>query len=300
MSKSFLERKIKEKNYQNSDRLIKLVREIELESILSNSIKQIEQDIIDGNFDSLVVKSGFILTNINTRLGKLNDIEKKKDLEYLLSDLFVEYLKQVELLENGDQTLLKIQENLELACAIGGFNYQELSSLLRIEKATTTQQKKILQQGEITLQNHEITLQREQKKFYYYDWNRDDTYSIDEFANSLYKKGVIYSVREFKRMFKTVTDKFSVRCNPDKKDLLLVIFDILKHSEIITPRGISGHFAPLNMYAVDDNNYILFEKDLNQVHRDLKRNECNYKKIKKKAEKIVAPFYIEDGTMEPQ
>lgn len=291
MSKSFLERKIEEK-YQDSDRLIKLVREIELEIILSNSIEQIEQDISNNHFDSLVTKSGFILTNINTRLGKLNDAKKKKDLEYLISDLFVEYLEQVALLENGDQTLLKIQENLKIACGIGEFNYQELSSLLRIEKAATIQHKKILQQDEVTLQHHKITLQREQKKFYYYDWNRDDTYSIDEFANSLYKKNIIFSVKEFKRMFKPVTDKFSVRCNPEKKDLLLVIFDVLKVLGIITPREISGHFAPLNFYAVDNNNDILFKKSPNQIHKNLKRNKRKYQKIKEKAEKIVNPYHI--------
>lgn len=265
---TFIQKKIEEK-YHNSVELIALLTEFQLEEILNKAILQIETKFQAENVSELPKLSGIILNEINSNLSKLSDPEKKKKLEYLLSDIFQGYLDQILERENSIEVLSEIQSNMVTACEYGGYDFKKLSSYFNIEK-------------------HQILLPKSSTKQIYYSWN-GKLEELDELSKDLFNMKIILSVKEFKKLFKPISGSISVHCNKEKVDMLIILFQVLKERSLITPKGKgnSGHFAPFVQHSVDKDGFFLIQNSANKEHEKLKRNKARYQELKEKIENLV-------------
>lgn len=269
MPLSKLEKKIKD-SYSDSNFLISIIRKIDLEASLNRMIDLIETALFDNNTSKVKAISGVILNEINTKIGKIKDLDEKKKIEYLLADIFQEYIENIAYQENGKNILIQINENLKSTCDLLGYDYNAFSKIFNIDKHII------------------LTPQRKNLNQLHYEWI-GKSIEIDEIAKDIYDKKWIYSVKEFKRLFKPVTGNLQIRCNREKKKELLLLFHILKEKGLIRPigKGNSGHFAPFVKYAIDNEEKYLFEKAANKFHDSIKRKESEYSAIKRKVEGIV-------------
>ncbi|CAG0988943.1 hypothetical protein FLAV_02193 [Flavobacteriales bacterium] len=263
-----IEKKIKDK-YEHADNLIDLIREFQLENVINQAIHQIELKLTGGKITDLPKLSGIILNDINSYVSKITDTEKKKQIEYLLGDIFQDYLTEILQSKNSESVLTEIQANIQAACEYRGYDYEKLSSFLNIEKK-------------------QILLPKQNQRSIYYDWN-GELQELDELARDICDMRLILSVKEFKKLFKPVSGHLSVKCYRENIDKLLILFQVLKESCLITPKGKgnSGHFAPFVQYSVDKDGNFLIEKSANKEHEKLKRNASRYDKLHKKMESVV-------------
>lgn len=263
-----IEKIIKDK-YENADKLIDLIREYHIESVINQAIQQIESKFKDGKISDLPKLSGLILNDINFYISKITDPEKKKPIEYLLGDIFQDYLNEISKNKSFQSILTEIQSNIQAACEYRGYDYEKLSSFLNIKK-------------------HQVLLPKHNIRNIFYDWN-GELYELDELARNIYDMKLILSVKEFKRLFKPVYGNLSIRCNREHIDKLLILFQVLKETCLITPKGKgnSGHFAPFIQYSVDKDGNFLIEKSANKEHEKLKRNASKYVKLREKMEAVV-------------
>jgi hypothetical protein len=269
MPKSKLEKKITE-YYSNSDYLISLLRKIDLESTINKAISKIERALITKDSNSIVSISGIVLSSINSKLTSLKSDNDKKSIEYLLADIFQDYMDSIAQLQNGQEILSQINDNLKDTCELHGFDHSAMLKIFNIEK-------------------HIVLLPKSKtNKRLYYKW-KGQLEELDELTRDIYDKKWIYSVKEFKRLFKPIEGSLQVRCNKDKKDELLLLFHVLKEYCLIQPKGKnnSGHFTPFVTYAIDNEEKFLFEKAINKHHEKMKRKLAEYEVLKGGIESIV-------------
>ncbi|MFN8208953.1 MAG: hypothetical protein U0T82_16325 [Bacteroidales bacterium] len=259
--------KIISDKYANANELISLIQEFKLIDIINNAIEQVSIKFINGQIEDLPRLSGIILNDINSYLCRIKDMGKKKKIEYLLSDVFQDFLYEIEKHPNAKILVNEIQLNMKEACEYSGYNYDIISTYLNLQK-------------------HQILLPKSIQKDIYYNWNGNDK-DLDELAKDLKDMRIINSVKEFKRMFKPIQGHLSVHFNIERYKELLILFQILKEFRLITPKGTSGHFAPLVQYAVDNDGDFLIKKSANKEHEKLKRNKAEYKQLWHKLEEIV-------------
>jgi len=269
MKLSKLETKISE-SYSNADYLISLLRKIDLEKTINAAISKIEDALKTNDSNKIISISGIVLSSINIKLTSISSDNDKKSIEYLLADIFQDYLDSIVHLQNGQEVLSQISENLKNTCELHGYDYSAMIKIFNIEK-------------------HIVLLPKlKVNKSLYYKWN-GQLDELDELVRDIFDKKWIYSVKEFKRLFKPIEGSLQVRCNKDKKDELLLLFQVLKEYCLIQPKGKnnSGHFTPFVTYAIDNEENYLFEKAINKHHDKMKRKMYEYKVLKGRIESIV-------------
>jgi hypothetical protein len=249
--------------YENSNEILELLSKFELENIISNAIEKIEMKIKIKDFEELPKISGIILNEINSKIKNVKDDTEKRKLEYFLSDLFQDYIEQINKLPDSQKILYDLISNIRTACEYNGYNYTELNNLLSLEKQTSV-------------------IKKHTNEFYY-EWLGED-YELDEITRELLDKKYIYSIREFKKLFKPHTGNLYIKFNKIYKDELIVFLQILKEEKLIKPRGKgnSGHFTPFVKYAIDNENKFIIEKNINKEHERIKKNKEKYPLIKEK------------------
>ncbi|MDD2200067.1 MAG: hypothetical protein PHE08_10115 [Bacteroidales bacterium] len=266
---SLLEKKITD-SYSNAEYLIELLRRIDLEKTINVAISKIEDALKTNDSNTIISISGIVLSSINSKLTSLKSDNDKKSIEYLLADIFQDYLNSIAQLQNGQEILAQINENLKNTCDLHGFDHSAMVKIFNIEK-------------------HIVLLPKSKtNKRLYYKWN-GQLEELDELARDIYDKKWIYSVKEFKRLFKPIVGSLQIRCNQNKKDELLLLFHVLKEYCLIQPKGKnnSGHFAPFVTYAIDNEEKFLFEKAINKHHEKMKRKLSEYNVLKGRIESIV-------------
>lgn len=257
-----------ESKYENSNEIIELLLKFSLDKIISNAILQIENKINNGKFDDLPKISGIILNEVNSVIATIKDKEEKTKLEYFLSDIFQDYILQINKLPDSQKIINDLIENIRTACEYRGFNYVELDRLLLLEKQT-----KVIKKFSNEL---------------YYEWLREE-HELDEITRDLIDKKYIYSIKEFKKLFKPHTETLFVKFNREYKDELIILFQLLKEEGLIKPKGkgSSGHFAPFVKYAIDNENKFFIEKPINKEHERIKKNIEKHRNIRAKLLLII-------------
>lgn len=266
---SNLENKIRNA-YGNADELIDLVRKVDLEKSLNIILGKIEAAIQEKNIERIVTIAGPMLSGINSKLGPVANPEEKQKIEYLLADIFEEYLVLISNQSQGQMLLSQVDENLKETCEIAGYDYTALSNLFNIKK-------------------HVILLpQLKINNRHYYEWSGVD-YELDGIIRDIADKKWIYSVKEMKRLFAPVDGSLQIRCDVNKKSELLLLIHLLKEKGLILPKGKgnSGHFKPFCTYAVDNDGNFLFKNAVNKFHHRLKSRSSSYEGLRAKALKVI-------------
>jgi len=267
--RSKLEKRI-EQSYMNATEIVSLLQKYDFEIFITNTIDQLDSIFSDKKLNQLPILSAIILTKVNEILSKIQNKKDKTNLKYILSDLFESYFRGLNDNSIPTNILEEVIKELRTTCQLAGYEYNELERLLNLEKHIA------LRPISPSKQNRNL----------YYDWHGKD-YELDELSRDLYDKRIILSVKEFKKIFKQIEEPFSFRCNSEKKSELLLIFQILKMECLITPKGLSGHFAPLVKYAVDNDGIFLFKKAPNKIHELMKRNKAKYYELKGKYTNMI-------------
>lgn len=252
---------ILDSKYENSNEIFELLQKFNLDKVISNAILQIESKIKNDKFDDLPKISGIILNDVNSVIANVTDKEEKTKLEYLLSDIFQDYIQQINRLPNSQSIIKELIENIRTACEYRGYNFFELDKLLQLEKET-----KLIKKFSNEL---------------YYEWLREE-HELDEIIRDLIDKKYIYSIKEFKKLFRPHTETLYIKFNKIYKDELIIFFHLLKEEQLAKPRGKgnSGHFAPFVKYAIDNENNFLIEKPINKEHERIKKNKEKYQQTK--------------------
>ena len=83
------------KNYQNSKDLYSLLIKYNLDNTIIKAIVSINGKLNGNEFKELPKISGIILNDINGIISKIRNDNEKKKIEYLLSDIFQDYIKNI-------------------------------------------------------------------------------------------------------------------------------------------------------------------------------------------------------------
>jgi len=264
--KSLLEKKLLEK-YLDADKHIAIIRKYDFENYINNVFKIIGELKNEKSEKDIISVSNSILTKINEKLKQVSSETDKKTIKYLLSDIFNEYIKELDekLSASFMPTLI---ENLKRTSLLSNYDFSELEKLLQFDFYDTLKPKK-----------------NNNDKRIYYSWNGKE-HQFDELIGDLKDKQIILNRKEFKMLFQSSGNAF-YRGNKEKTDDLLIIFVVLKEMKLIKPKCTSGYFSPLFKYGIDNENNFLFKKQPNKHHELLKRNHHNYNKLKGKYEKWI-------------
>jgi len=260
--------------YQNVDELHLLLTKYNLEETINTAIESIDCKMTDNQIQELPKLSGIILNEINSVISNIENIGEKKKIEYLLSDIFQDYINIILTQKKSENIITEIIENLRIACEYRGYDYNILTNVLGLEKITILKSKT-----------------RTKKK--YYEWLKTEG-ELDEISRDLYDKKIIFSVKEFKKLFKPTSDSFYVKFNSKFKDEVIVLFHIFKEEKLIMPKGTSGHFSPLVQYAVDNENNFLINKAINKEHERIKKNSVRHSEIRQKLTIVIEQNLIKN------
>lgn len=261
--------KIVHSKYKNANQILKLVGQKDLLQKVSKAIANVEKKIANGKIADLSRISPLILKDINETLSQISNKEDKREIESILSSLFNDYFEIIAAQENGQQILTELINNLKETSEYYNYDFNELDKILN-------------------LRSRLYLIPNQTTKSIYYEWKGRDN-EIQAIAHDLVSSKTIYSTKEFIRLFKPVEGNLQIRCNPDHRDRLLILFQVLKEDKLISSRGNgnSGHFSPFVKYARDNNGIFLFEKAANKEHAQLKKNMSKYIDLTKKMRDLV-------------
>jgi hypothetical protein len=252
-------------NYQESGSLISLIRKYDLENFLNGTLKEIEKAISESDNKKLLDLSTLSLIKINENLKGINSKEKEQ-LEFLLSEIFQSLMKRID----KSEIITEIQNSLLDACRMIGYDYNILEQMLGLKKIQVLKNRPDFS-----------------KRLPYYIWLGKD-YKIVELFQLLKDKKLIYSIREFKKIFAPINEHFEYIGYKEKISELVLVFSILNEKKLIKTKVQSGHFSPLKMYGVDNEGKYLFKKAPNKIHEYIKRDKDVYAKLYDKYEKIIS------------
>lgn len=263
-----IKQKLAEK-YENSKDLLDILSEFNLDALIFKTINLIQKKIRGNKIEDLPKLSGIILNEVNSIISNIKEPEKKRKIEYLLSDIFQEYILEIYKAKNAESIIDELKDNIKNACEYRGYDSNEIFELLGLEK-------------------HSVLIPKKHEKKLYYEWLGKEI-ELDEISKDLFDKKIIYSIKEFKKLFKPFSDTFYVKFNIKYKDEIIVFIQLLKDFKLLKPKGSgnSGHFAPFVNYAVDNENNIFNKKPINKEHARIKKNKIKHLEIKEKMEIII-------------
>lgn len=216
------------------------------------------------------------LTRLNSVLEKVDDIEEKEELEYILSEISNEFIHQI-LQKEGishENLLTEIKEALITTCQVNNWNTELLLKKIRIDLLHVLSVKT------------ESSIDNNLKRIVYYLWlGNNDT--LDELAYNLKDRKLIKSTGEFKKLFSAHTGNFNVKVDSAQIDFMIVLFDQLKVKKLIKPCGTQGHFFPLKAYCVDFDKNVLIKNDPKRIKELILRNSTKYQKLLEEANLLI-------------
>jgi len=256
--------------FVNKTEAFALVKKYDLESILQKGFEAVKNYSHDRSLKSCRIGdiSAFVLMGVNNKLKVITDLNEKRKLELLLRDI-ANYLigKTISTSTEGPENIIQeIKLSCKAACEFHDYNYEALLD---------------------TLDLHKFEKLYPSSSAIYYDWNgsRQD---LDELARNLKSDDCIQSVREFKFLFSpSVSNSFTVHISKEKLPFLLALFDELKFTGLITPKGNKGHFHPLRVHGVDFDQKVLIQKDPKSIKFSNKKNTIKWTQLSQKAKNWI-------------
>ncbi len=237
------------------------LREYNLYDIIEKHIDSINADL--NNFNTIATS---LISSVNSILRNVSNLEEKAYLEYLISDIANFIIKKFfsEGTINHNE-IASLDEQIKTICNLNGYNYVDFQKLIPLKKIS-----------EYIAINQS---RKENNKLVYYYWNTKN-YILDELAKNLKSEQIIYSIKDFKKLFSS--EPIEVVFNKEKVNFIIILFDELYHLDFIKPKIKKGHFIALKQYSIDQDKNSLFEKEIKHLNYSIKKNATEYNKIKSK------------------
>jgi hypothetical protein len=257
-----------------------------INEVLNPIIKKTDELILSAKIgEPQIAKIGSIasllLTNVNSKLTIINNIEEKEKLEHIISDIGYTLLKKIVEKDpkSSVRTIESIKEALQTSCEVNGYDFKALSRLFPVYKYVELN--KIGQKSSVQF----IYLERP----VYYNWNSNEV-NLHELTNVLKARNVISDKGQFLKLFAQPKEGLSVSFNREFHDEIAVLFALLYEKKHISPLGNRGQYMPLKSYAVDFEGNILFVNNFRTLMFGLRKNRVKWDILHSKANSWIANF----------
>ncbi len=262
-----------------NEEIFLLLKKMELDIFISNFLSRLNE-LQSSDFEKgkniIGTLASTYLTRLNSVLEKVDNIEEKEELEYILSEISNEFIHQLLQKDGISQEILltEIRDSLITTCQVNNWNTELLLKKIRIDllhilsvKASSSIENSI---GRIS----------------YYLW-LGNIERLDELAYNLKDRKTIKSTGEFKKLFSVHTGNFTVKIDSAQINFIIVLFDQLKVKKLIKPCGTRGHFFPLKTYCVDFDKNVLIKNDPKRVKELIRRNSIKYQKLVEEVDLLI-------------
>jgi|GEM_PF-2759335 len=222
--------------------------------------------------------SSSFLTSINSKISLITNLEEKRQVELIVSDIAFELLKGILDKFSGDNILLlkAISDALQTACEFNGYNFSGMLERFPLQKYIDVQPK------------NKVAIVYPVKPVYY-KWHSLPV-NLDELAVILKSKNAIRSVKEFYKLFEYPKEKVLVSFNREFHDEIFVLFDVLFAKGFVSTVGGKGHFLPIKLYGVDFENNPLINSEPKTIKYTLKKNAKKWLELNTQIDKWLLNF----------
>lgn len=256
-----------------------LLEKYDLANFLSGFISKIDDFEISPDLEHRVITSlsSTFLTRINTILEKVENLEDKTQLEYILSEISNELIFQIVQKEgiSKEDILKSIKGALITTSEANGWKTTDLLKMIKIDLYHS-----ITAKSQAPLKINKVT------PIVYYEWLKDENL-LDQLAYDIKSHKMIKSVKEFKSLFQSHDGDIRVHFNREKLDLLIVFFDQLKCRNFIKMKGARGHFVPLKEYGIDFDKKVLIKTQPKRIKESITKNEYKFKLLLETTDKLI-------------
>lgn len=260
-----------------------------LEPVIS---KILELDLLDfeRSKKQLGIYSSSFLIKVNLVLEKITNEQEKREIEYILNDLFKELFFQIvqKTPKNLDLLILEIVDSLKIVCETYGWNYGALENLIRLELTHT-----ITARTSTDTSIQKIDLSNK----IYFVWDSQSEKALSELIHSLKDMKTIKSISEFRYLFHPELKKIKVRINAKSLDLFVVLFSELKRRGLIKMKGSRGHLEPLKLYCCDFDKKELFKSEPKYLHDLIKKKPSKHKELLEKVDLLLRHSGFRNSTL---
>lgn len=261
-----------------SEKILLLLRKVELENFISdffNRLNELQISDFEQKKNIAGTLASTYLTRLNSVLEKIDNIEEKKELEYILSDISNEFIHQL-LQKKGisqENLLTQIRDSLITTCIVNNWNTELLLKKTRIDLLHI-------------LSVNDSSIDNDLRRISYYSW-LGSIERLNELAYNLKDRKTIKSTGEFKKLFSSHTGNIRVRMDSEQINFIIVLFDQLKVKRLIKPCGTKGHFYPLKSYCVDFDKNVLIKNDPKRIKELIRRNNIKYQELLKEVDLLI-------------
>lgn len=248
----------------DTQQAINKLKEYHLYDIIEKHINSINPTL--DNFNTIATS---LLSSINSTLKNVNNPDDKIHLEYLISEIANNIIKKFfseGYIDNNE--IIQLDNQIKTVCYLNGYNYADFQKLVPLQKISEYLNISKSKSGN--------------EKNAYYSWIGKE-HILDELAKNLKSENIIYSVKDFKKLFSSQPVK--VVFNKKQIDFIIVFFDELYSLKYIKPKIKKGHFLALKEHGIDQDQKLLFEKNVKHLNYAIKNNPLKHNKIKGKIKK---------------
>jgi predicted nucleic acid-binding protein len=259
-----------------NEKILLLLRKVELDNFISdffNRLNELQTSDFEQKKNIAGTLASTYLTRLNSVLEKIDNIEEKKELEYILSDISSEFIHLL-LQKKGisqENLLTQIRDSLITTCIVNNWNTELLLKKIRIDLLH------ILSVNDSSIDNDLRS---------YYSW-LGSIERLNELAYNLKDRKTIKSTGEFKKLFSSHTGNIRVRIDSEQINFIIVLFDQLKVKRLIKPCGTKGHFYPLKSYCVDFDKNVLIKNDPKRKKELIRRNNIKYRELVEEVDLLI-------------
>jgi hypothetical protein len=247
------------------------------------AIDKVDNQKLFANKSFVSSLSSSYLTNVNSKIAKVEDIERKENLEYIVKELSNQILIRLISKTNSSpkQVLDQISEGLTASCVLNNWDYNKLYKIMNFDLLHSVAAKT----------DKNIFSEDDTKGIYYYVWNGNEEI-LKEIIYDLKDKKIIKSTTEFKKLFSEHNGKLNIRVKASCLDYIIILFDELYSKRLITPKGYKAkHFTPIKTYLVDFDKKLLIKSEAKQIKYGIVKNKQKYASIKESVTKFINGFF---------
>ena len=257
--------------------VLDLLKKHELNKSLLNSLLAInKKDNLEKlkNTSYLSSLSSTFLTKVNSIIEKIQDVDEKREVEYVVGEVSKGILK--ELVLNTDQPANSTLENLlialETTCELNEWDFERLKQEINLDLLYVVS----------TKNNHFGSRKQKSagRKDEYYQWNGDKD-DLENLITNLKDQKIIKSIPSMRSWFTNEQKCQQVQIDNSRIEFVLILFDELYNRGLITPKGYRAKkFTYIESYGVDFDNNVLLKSNQKHIVYRIKQNEQKYTQLR--------------------